>query len=205
MTQTSYGLFMARMRKKFYPWIQPLVVGFSLWMLSCRAGNRSGFLGYLPFTGPSSLRIEADAEADDFMTLPPLLPEPIASTQDLSPASPVTNQTNAIPEKIEKEYTVSSQIIQSPNTQNPVAVLAGPLVVDNGSQSYPLIDGFEDTLSDDGYLPPSGQASLRDMLPYFIGKTNASVQLNRPGSGAASASSEVYLPDPSNPPSGVTP
>jgi len=83
--------------------------------------------------------------------------------------------------------------------------LAGPLVVDTGSQSYPLIDGFEDTLSDDGYLPPSGQASLRDLLPYFIGKTNASVQLNRPSSDAAPASSEVYLPDPSYPPSGVTP
>jgi hypothetical protein len=205
MTQTSYGLFMARMRKKFYPWIQPMVVGFSLWMLSCRAGNRSGFLGYLPFTGPSSLRIEADAEADDFMTLPPLVPEPIASVEELSPASWTVNQTNAIPEKIEKEYTVSSQIIQSPNTQTPVAVLAGPLVVDTGSQSYPLIDGFEDTLSDDGYLPPSGQASLRDLMPYFIGKTNASVQLNRPSSDAASASSEAYLPNPSNPPSGVTP
>ena len=97
--------------------------------------------------------------------------EGLSTTDAADPSvltDPSTVKTNLIPERIEKTYSVSSQMMTSTNSGPETVVF--PNVVGGGVMSQTLsLEGFEGAL--DGtmgdVLPPSGQASLRDLLCIF--------------------------------------
>ncbi len=176
-------------------------------VLTCAAGSRPRFAGYLPYTGTSSVRVLQDPREEGFFELPPLSSldpsvEGLPSTDAADPSAltdPSTVKTNPIPKRIEKTYSVSSQMTTSTNSGPKTVVL--PNVVGGGVVSQnPLLEGFEEAL--DGtmgdVLPSSAQATLMDLLPYFSSPTNrpSSTLLNG-GGGNNSLSAQ---PIPQRPP-----
>ena len=150
------------------------------------------FAGYLPYTGTSSVRVLQDPREEGFLRIAAAylfgLPLAILSTTDAADPSvltdPSTVKTNLIPERIEKTYSVSSQMMTSTNS-GPETVVLSNVVGGRVIRHKTLLEGFEldGTMGD--VLPPSGQASLRDLLPYFSSPGNRpSATLPNGGLGA---------------------
>ena len=150
-------------------------------VLTCAAGSRPRFAGYLPYTGTSSVRVLQDPREEGFFELPPLSSldssgEGLPTTDAADPSAltdPSTVKTNLIPERIEKTFLASSQMMTSTNS-GPQAVILTNVVGGGVLSPNLLLDGFDWAIETKGdvLLPPSGQASLRDLLPYFSSPTN---------------------------------
>jgi len=180
-------------------------------VLTCAAGSRPRFAGYLPYTGTSSVRVLQDPREDGFFELPPLSSldssgEGLPTTDAADPSAltdPYTVKTNLIPERIEKTYSVSSQMITSTNS-GPETVVFPNLVGGGVMSQNPLLEGFEGALGGTmgDVLPPSGQATLRDLLPYFSSPTNRpSAILPKGGGGNNPPSAQPMLQRPPATPS----
>ena len=116
----------------------------------CAAGSRPRFAGYLPYTGTSSVRVLQDPREEGFFELPPLTSldssgEGLSTTDAADPSvltDPSTVKTNLIPERIEKTYSVSSQMMTSTNSGPETVVF--PNVVGGGVMSQnPLLEGLK--------------------------------------------------------------
>ena len=175
-------------------------------VLTCAAGSRPRFAGYLPYTGTSSVRVLQDPREEGFFELPPLTSldssgEGLSTTDAADPSvltDPSTVKTNLIPDRIEKTFLASSQMMTSTNSGPQTVILTN--VVGGGVLSPNLfLDGFDWDLETKGdVLPPTGQVPFRGLLTYFSSPTNRpTVTLTN---GGSSNSQPPSKPMPQRPP-----
>ena len=167
---------MARKLNILNKWPTTGTVAACIVVITCYAGNKPKFSGYLPHTGTSAVRIQDEIRIqDNFFELPPLSSE-ITNAELASEESSIgfsTGRTNAFPSPIKREFTSSSDLIKQTNTVGQTVVI--PFLATGPSS--PLEEGFEPFISvtsKDILSSPARyeKVSLDDLLPYFSSSGN---------------------------------
>ena len=92
-------------------------------ILSCGAGYRPRQQGYLPFTGPTKIRLEVPRDPIEEFTLPPLNLGKKDPLDEVPPMEMQTVKTNKIPPMRKESSSVSSQ---PPPQEPPPSVIIPP-------------------------------------------------------------------------------
>ena len=119
----------------------------SVGILSCGAGYRPRQQGYLPFSGPTKIRLEVPRDPIEEFVLPPLDLGEKDPLEDIPPMELQTVKTNKIPPMREDSRAVSSR----PAAQSPppsVVITQPPAYSFEEMMNRRLPFGFEDMLDE---------------------------------------------------------
>jgi len=154
---------MARKLNILNKWPTTGTVAACIVVITCYAGNKPKFSGYLPYTGTSAVRIQDEIRIqDNFFELPPLSSEITKSdlaSSESAEGSP-SEKTNSIPPFIKRDFSISSELTTQTNTG------ANTVVLSNVSPR-PVPEGFGEFINPTPKDGQSKQATLADLLLYF--------------------------------------